>query len=128
MEIRVEHCANVSILHPAGRLVIGAPEELVNGTVERLVGSGRIYLLVDLSEVTMMDSSGVESVIRSWRLTRERGGNVKLLDPQPRIKSLLDLTRLGDVIEIHTDRAAALAGFPRPAIDAPSSEEETLRA
>lgn len=111
MHIDIDQQGHVSIVRPTGKLLIGDPEDLMNASVARLVDQGLVHLLIDLAGVTAMDSSGVDTLVRAWRLTHQRGGAMKLVNVPPRVKTLLELTGLSDVWEIHVDPQEAIFSF-----------------
>ncbi|MEU6217800.1 STAS domain-containing protein [Streptomyces sp. NPDC047022] len=53
---------------------------------------GRRHLLLDLSSVPFMDSSGINIVLRAYKETRQADGSVGLIDPAPAVRRILDLT------------------------------------
>jgi anti-sigma B factor antagonist len=111
VDVKTALDGNVAVLRAAGKLVIGDAESLLYETAARLVAEGQTRLLIDLSEVSMVDSSGIDALVRIWRLADERGGVMKLLNLTPRTRKLLDLTGLSSVWEIHGDQAQAVASF-----------------
>lgn len=113
MKIDVEQTGHVSVLRPSGKLQIGEPEERMNSAVARLVEEGHVHILIDLAGVTAMDSSGVDTLVRAWRLTQQRGGAMKLANVPPRVKTLLELTGLSGVWEIHRNSQEAMSSFDR---------------
>jgi anti-sigma B factor antagonist len=108
---QITHQGSVVVIRPNERLTIGEAEADFNGTVVRLVGEGHVHVLVDMAGVRVMDSSGVDALIRTWQLTRQNGGEMKLVNLGPRIRTLLDITGLTKVWEIHTDAQRALSSF-----------------
>lgn len=108
--------------------------ELVIAKVREMYQNGTRYLLLDLSDVPFMGSSGVVAIHSAALLMRdqeppnpEHGWQafhtfgterdqtieqfVKLLGPQPKVSRTLQMTGLDEFLEIHTDREAALASF-----------------
>ncbi|MGW5664866.1 STAS domain-containing protein [Streptomyces sp. NPDC003758] len=53
---------------------------------------GRQHLLLDLSEVPFMDSSGINIILNAYKETRQVGGSIGLIDPAPAVQRILDLT------------------------------------
>lgn len=108
--------------------------EAVIAKVRELYQSGTRHLLLDMSDVPFMGSSGVVAIHsvallmrnqeppdpeHGWQafhtLDAERGQTVeqyvKLLGPQPKVSRTLEMTGLDDFLEIHTDQEAAIASF-----------------
>ena len=55
---------------------------------------------IDLSEATFLDSCGLGALVALHKTVRGRGGSLRLLNPQPSVQQLLDLTRLNLVFEV----------------------------
>jgi anti-sigma B factor antagonist len=66
-------------------------------------------LLIDLAQVTYIDSSGIASLVESLQLARKQGHDVALVAVSPRALRVLELARLDKVFTIHADLASALA-------------------
>jgi anti-sigma B factor antagonist len=77
--------------------------------------SGKLQLVVDLSETTFVDSSALGTLIGALRRARERGGRLLLVSQGPEIARTMELTGLDQVFDIHATRAEALAELDRPA-------------
>jgi anti-sigma B factor antagonist len=81
----------------------------VRDAMQARIASGRARLVLDLSRVEFADSSGLSAVLACVNGARRRGGDVALLSPMPRVRALIELTRLDDVVAVVTDEAAAIA-------------------
>jgi len=94
-----------------GDLVIGDPEATFKRTVTRLLEEGKVNLLVDLSEVGFLDSSGLGALVRAMTNSQKEGGQTKLLNAGPQVRRLLEMTKLDSVFEIHDDLERAVSSF-----------------
>jgi len=94
-----------------GDLVIGEPETTFKKTITRLLEEGRVNLLVDLSNVGFLDSSGLGALVRALTQSQKEGGQTKLLNAGPQVRKLLQMTKLDSVFEIHSDLEAAVSSF-----------------
>ncbi|MCX4513786.1 STAS domain-containing protein [Streptomyces sp. NBC_01619] len=70
---------------------------------------GRRNLVLDLSALEFMDSSGLNVLIKATRETRSTGGDLHLAAPTPAVAKLFDLTGLSLTTSVHRDVGAALA-------------------
>ena len=111
MELTTREDGRVTILTVAGDLVIGEPETAFKRTVTRLLEEGRIHLLVDLSGVGFLDSSGLGALVRALTITQKEGGTTKLLSAGPQVRKLLTMTNLDSVFEMHDDLETAIGSF-----------------
>ena len=102
---------NIVIMDVAGKLSAGETGLLFRGVFQRCVTEGSEKFLVNLGEVSYIDSSGLGELITSHNSLRNRGGAVKLLRPSKRIKDLLRMTKLLGVFEVFEDETAALQSF-----------------
>ena len=79
--------------------------------VKELLAKERSHLVVDLSEVGFVDSSGLGALLSALKALTQKGGDLKLCCLIPEVKSLFELTRLHLVFDIYSDVRSALAGF-----------------
>jgi len=105
----------VTVLDVAGRLVFsGGEESLLRNEVAARVGAGDRKLLVDLSNVTYIDSGGVGSLVTAYLHTVRRGGQLKLVCPNERVFRVLTITHLSSVLDVFDTEAEALSSFDTP--------------
>ncbi|MGW7431602.1 STAS domain-containing protein [Streptomyces sp. NPDC054861] len=74
---------------------------------------GRRHLVMDLSRLAFMDSSGLNVLIRAARDAREAGGDLHLVAPTPAVRRILEITGLTMTTPLHTDVAEALTAARR---------------
>ena len=111
MELTTREDGEITILTVTGDLVIGEPETIFKKTITRLLEEGRVNLLVDLSHVGFLDSSGLGALVRALTQSQKEGGQTKLLNAGPQVRKLLQMTKLDSVFEIHSDLEAAVSSF-----------------
>jgi anti-sigma B factor antagonist len=111
MELTTREDGHVTIMSVRGDLVIGEPETTFKRTVTRLLEEGKVNLLVDLSEVGFLDSSGLGALVRAMTNSQKEGGQTKLLNAGPQVRRLLEMTKLDSVFEIHDNLERAVSSF-----------------
>jgi len=111
MNLETRDDGAVTILTVSGDLVIGDPETTFKKTVTRLLEEGRVHLLVDLTGVGFLDSSGLGALVRALTQSQKEGGQTKLLGANEQIRKLLQMTKLDSVFELHDDMEAAVSSF-----------------
>lgn len=111
MKVDVRHVDDVIIVDLEGRLVMGVGDELLRDVMNELVAEDWKKILLNLREVTIIDSSGMAEVVSGWKLGRRFGASVKLLRPAPQVERTLKLTQLLPLLEVFDDEAAAVASF-----------------
>ena len=79
--------------------------------VRQLVEGGTRKLLIDLSAVTYIDSASIGCLMDIYRLMQDRGGAVKLAGVQPRVETMISMTGVHKLIDLHREEAAALQAF-----------------
>ena len=102
----------VSILVVRGRMTVDDQGDvLVVDRVRQLSRDGQKHILVDLAAVPYVDTTGLRDIVEAYITSRRQGGHVKLLNPTPRVRHLLVITRLLTVIEAFDSEADAIASF-----------------
>jgi anti-sigma B factor antagonist len=107
----VRQSGDVTIVDLAGRITLGEGSGLVRGTIKDLVTSGRKNLLLNLKDVTYIDSAGLGELVGAYASVSNAGGIVKLLHPQAKIHDLLQVTKLYTVFIAFDDENEALRSF-----------------
>src|SRR3954454_15690792 len=102
---------NVSIVDLAGRLTLGEGSGLVRNTIKDLVTSGRKNILLNLKDVTYIDSAGLGELVGAYASVTNSGGNIKLLHPQAKVHDLLQITKLYTVFAAFDNEAEGLRSF-----------------
>jgi len=110
LEIAQRSVGDVTVLALKGRLVAEDGDVLVDA-VDALLQQGRIKLLLDVRDVTYIDSSGLGLLVSKYVSARRRGGDVKLLHLTTRSLHLLTITHLTEVFESFDSEADALRAF-----------------
>ncbi len=111
LQATIRHSGDVTILDLEGRAIIGASSDLLARELRRLRESGARKLLVNLSGLTQIDSSGLSTLVRAFVSLGHSGGSLKLLGVRGRVREVLSVTRLLRAIPIFDDEASALASF-----------------
>jgi anti-sigma B factor antagonist len=102
---------SVRIIKITGRLDPGDNADQLYEMVQRFVEENEIDFLLDLRSVTYISSTGVGSLIKSYRSVLKQKGHVKLLSPSQSVRNILAISKLDGVFEIFSDESEALASF-----------------
>ncbi len=111
LQISIRESGDVTILDLQGRATIGVDSDLLSSHLQRLVGAGVRKLLLNLSDVTQLDSSGISAITGMYVSLGRQGGVLKLLRPCGRVRAVLRVIRLLDLIPTFDDETQALASF-----------------
>ena len=101
----------VTIVDMSGRITLGEGSSTLREAVRDLVSKGQKKILLNLGDVSYIDSSGIGELVSSFTSVSNQGGNLKLLNLQKKVHDLLQITKLYTVFEVHTDEAAAVRSF-----------------
>ena len=108
----VEKVVNdVMIVDLRGRITLGPETEAVRSKLKELLSAGHHRIILNLGEVTYLDSVGLGTLIAGYTSARNAGGDLKLLHLPRGVQQLLQITRLSTVFEIYEDLAVAVGSF-----------------
>jgi anti-sigma B factor antagonist len=111
LRINVRETTDATILDMSGRISLGdALADLRDSIREALAGDQK-NILLNLAEVSHIDSSGLGQLIGSYATVNSRGGQMKLLNLQKRVNDLMQVTKLLTVFETYTNEESALKSF-----------------
>lgn len=102
---------DVTILKLEGRLVLEESEIPLRDYVNRLVADGRVRIVLDMRNVTRLDSAGIGMLVSKYLTACSKGGNLKLLQPTVHSRYLLEITKLSTVFEIFESEDEAVRSF-----------------
>ncbi len=117
-KVTIRQAGNVAVVDLSGRITLGEGSGSIRDTVKELVEKGERNVLLNLAEVTYIDSAGLGELVGSYATTTNRGGRLKLVHAQKRVSDVLQITKLYTVFEVFSDEAAALRSFPALAASA----------
>ena len=103
--------ADVTVLELDGRLVLDEGDIPLRDCVNRLVEQGRVKIVLDMRNVTRLDSAGIGMLVSKYLTAQKKGGSVKLLHLTIRGDRLMDITKLSTVFEIFESEDEAIRSF-----------------
>jgi len=103
-----EHIVVVDVV---GRLTLSESRTQLRDLVHMYAGNGRKKFLLNLAGVEFVDSDGLGELTRCYSIVRQAGGDLKLVHVHRKVQALLELTRLVNLFEIHSEEQAALRAF-----------------
>jgi len=112
LNVSIRKSGDVTILDLRGRSTInGGESELLSSHLQKLVADGARKLLLNLTNLTQVDSSGVSVIVTTYVSLRSQGGELKLLCPCGRVLEVLTVLRLLQIIPSFEEETQALASF-----------------
>lgn len=108
---------DVTILVLAGEMLLDDGDLLYGRRIDEVLAAGHVKILLDLADVTYIDSSGVGMLAATLKAARARHGDIRLLRVSSKGQRLLSLLRLKTLFEAFDDEAMALKSFQwRPSV------------
>ena len=111
LHIEERQTNGVTILFLAGEMLLDDGDLAFRRRIHDLIERGRVQILVDLADVTYIDSSGVGMMAAKLKTVREKGGDMRLLRLNSRGHRLFSVAKLHTAFEIFQDEAKALRSF-----------------
>ncbi len=112
LQISIRESGDVTILDLRGRSTIDEGEsEFLNSQLQELIANGAHKLLLNLGELSQVDSSGISIIVGTYVSLCSRGGDLRLLRPCGRVLEVFRVLHLLEIIPKFEDEAQALASF-----------------
>ena len=111
VKLTTRKVGDVTVIDSAGRITLGEGSSIFRDTIRGLASKGDKKLLLNLADVSYIDSSGIGELVSAFTTVTNQGGQLKLLNLTKRIQDLLQITKLYTVFEVFEDEAAAVRSF-----------------
>lgn len=111
VKMTTRQVGDVTVIDAAGRITLGEGASAFRDTVRELATKGDKKILLNLSDVSYIDSSGIGEMVSGFTTVTNHGGQLKLLGLSKRVKDLLQITKLYTVFEVFDDESAAVRSF-----------------
>ena len=103
--------SGVMVVDLSGRITLGEASGKLRDTVRDLLSKGNKKILLNLGDVTYIDSSGLGELVSSYTTAANQGAKVKLLNVQKKVDDLLQITKLYTVFDSFTDESKAVGSY-----------------
>jgi len=103
----------ITIIDLSGRITLGEGSSVLRDLVRQTVAKGNKKILLNLGDVTYIDSSGIGELVSAFTSVRNAGGELKLLNLTKKVHDLLQITKLYTVFDVKDDEAAAIQAFSK---------------
>ena len=111
MKLSSKESNGVTIVTLEGNVLGGPDATALNDILHKLTEKGKKNIIVDLSGVQSMNSSGLSMLITALTTMKNAGGDLKVAGASKKIESLLTITRLTNVFELHPSVKKAISSF-----------------
>ena len=113
MKASTRQVDGITIVDLSGRITLGEGSVVLRDTIRDVVAAGNKRILLNLGDVTYIDSSGIGELVSSFTSVRNQGGELKLLNLTKKVHDLLQITKLYTVFDVKDDEASAIASFKK---------------
>jgi anti-sigma B factor antagonist len=108
MEVQTREHENVVILDLTGPLVAGVGDRILRQSMNELVVEGWEKILLNLSKVSRIDSTGIGELVASIKMAKRFGSTVRLVEISQQVRHILDLSRILPLLDFYEDEEEAL--------------------
>src|SRR5215472_10820263 len=113
MKASTRQVNGVTIVDLSGRITLGEGSVILRDTVRDLLGKGQKKILLNLGDVSYIDSSGIGELVSAYTTVRNQGGDLRLLNLTKKVHDLLQITKLYTVFDVKDDERKAIEAFPK---------------
>jgi anti-sigma B factor antagonist len=111
VNLTTRQVGDVTVIDAVGRITLGEGSSMLREDLRQMIGKGQKKILLNLADVTYIDSSGIGELVSGFTTVTNQGGELKLLNLTKRVQDLLQITKLYTVFEVFDDEAAAVRSF-----------------
>lgn len=111
VKLNTRKVGDVTVVDVSGRITLGEGSSALRDMLRDLVSQGNKKILLNLSEVSYIDSSGIGELVSGFTTVQNAGGQLKLVGLSKRVKDLLQITKLYTVFEVFDDETEAVRSF-----------------
>jgi anti-sigma B factor antagonist len=111
VKLNTRQVGDVSVVDVAGRITLGEGSSAMRDALRDMVAKNQKKILLNLGDVTYIDSSGIGELVSGFTSVTNSGGQLKLLGLNKRVKDLLQITKLYTVFDVHEEEASAIRSF-----------------
>jgi anti-sigma B factor antagonist len=115
MKATTRQIDSVTVVDVSGRITLGEGCTQLREIIRGDLSKGRKNILINLADVTYIDSSGIGELVSAFTAVSNQGGQLKLLKLTKKVHDLLQITKLYTVFDVHDDEAKAIASFGKVA-------------
>jgi anti-sigma B factor antagonist len=114
MTIEERAIGSVVVLEVSGRLVLGDGDQLLKECIASHFEKGNRHVLLNVSKLSYVDSSGLGVIVASFLSARSVGGALRLISPSSRLQQLLAMAKLLTVVDVCNSDEEAIESFGVP--------------
>jgi anti-sigma B factor antagonist len=115
LKIAIREMDDVAVLALDGRIVLGEETSSLREKVKSLLGEGKKKIVLDLKNVSLIDSSGLGALVAAYSSAKSGGASLRLCNLGSRSNELLQVTKLYTVFEVSNTEADAVRAMSKTA-------------
>lgn len=109
--LKTREVGGVTVVDLSGTITLGEDAKALQAGVDMLLCAGIRKMVLNLEEVSYIDSSGLGELMSAHTAAKNLGGELKLINLTHRVRDLLVITKLATVFDVKENEAAAVASF-----------------
>ncbi len=113
IKVSTRQVDGVTILDLSGRITLGEGSVVLRDAIRDLLAKGDKNILLNLGDVSYIDSSGIGELVSAFTSVKNAGGELKLLNLTKKVHDLLQITKLYTVFDVKDDETSAVGSFTR---------------
>ena len=111
MKATLRQVDTTTVVDMSGRITLGEGCTQLRELIRDQMSKGNKKLLLNLADITYIDSSGIGELVSGFTSVSNQGGHLKLLNLTKKVKDLLQITKLYTVFDVYDDEAKAIGSF-----------------
>ena len=111
VKLTIRKVDEITVIDAVGRITLGEGSSSFRDTMRKLVKAGDKKIVLNLADVSYVDSSGIGELVSAYTSVSNKSGRLKLLHLAKRIEDLLQITKLYTVFEVFDNEATAIRSF-----------------
>jgi len=111
VKIKQREVGDIVVLELSGKIMGGDDFDLFNNTIKQLIAEGKIDIVLNMSRVRWINSTGLGLMVSAYTTLVKNGGRMKICEMSDRVDNILHVTQLGLVFEHYDKEEDALASF-----------------
>jgi anti-sigma B factor antagonist len=113
MKVSTRQVDGITIMDMSGRITLGEGSVTLRDAVRDVLAKGTKHILLNLGDITYIDSSGIGELVSAFTTVKNSGGELKLLNLTKKVHDLLQITKLYTVFDVKDDEASDIASFSK---------------
>ena len=111
MNVNTRQVGDVTILDLKGKITIGSGDVALRNAVHEVINSGAKKVLINMSDVSTIDSSGIGELVSAYTTATNRGARLKLINLPAKVTDILTITQLITVFDVYDSEAEGISSF-----------------